>query len=201
MSPGRILIFLKAPRPGFVKTRLAAELDDEAAASICKVLLDRTVAALRGFDRVELRVAPDDALAEVARWRRAGWKVSPQGPGDLGERLARGFAEAFQVETSPVLAIGTDCPGLDREDLEEAFDLLQREDVVLGPAEDGGYWLIGMRAPNPGVFREIPWSSPEVFRATCERAKAQGLTLRAMRRLADVDTLSDWRHWLRNQPL
>lgn len=201
MSPGRIMVFLKAPRPGWVKTRIAASLDDDAAAAICRVLMDRTVAALAGFDRVQLRVDPDDAVKDVGRWCRVGWEVCPQGPGDFGARLARGFREAFEAGSAWVLAVGADCPGLEGEDLNQAMSALDHEDLVLGPAEDGGCWLIGMRASHPSVFEGVPWNSSQAFEVGCGRAQALGWKVRTLRRLAAVDTLADWRQWLRTQPI
>lgn len=201
MSRHRVIVFVKPPRPGLVKTRLAAELDAAAAAAIATVLLNRTIATLHPFPDVELRMTPDDAGPEIERWRRSGWDLRPQGEGDLGARLDRAFAEAFAGGEDRVVAIGTDCPALTEEDLRDAFAALEIADVVLGPAEDGGYWLVGLRAPAAGLFENIPWSSDAVLAATLERARTAGLSVSQLRRLGDVDTLEDWRRWLRTHPL
>lgn len=201
MSAGRVIVFLKSPRPGLVKTRLAAELDEAAAAAIGVVLVNRTTAALARWEQVELRFAPDDAQAEIERWRRSGWSMTPQGPGDLGGRLQRAFSEAFAAGGSPVLVVGTDCPGLTSEDIADAFAALAGSQVVLGPAEDGGYWLIGLRQPAPELFEGIPWSTDQVFTTTEARARASGRSVAVLRRQLDVDTLADWRRWQKIQPL
>ncbi len=203
-AAGRVIVFLKAPRPGAVKTRLAAELDDEAAAAIYQVLVARTLDAVRKVETsfsVELRLTPDDAVEEIAAWIRPGWKVRPQGAGDLGQRMERAVREAVQDGGSPVIVIGTDTPDLDAADLRSAVDHLGTHDVVLGPCTDGGYWLVGLRAPSPELFAEIPWSTPQVLALTRSRAEAAGLKLALLRKLMDIDTLEDWRTWLRGQPL
>ena len=201
MNGGRVIVLAKAPRPGFAKNRLAADLDPPAAAAIAVVLLDRTVAALREFAQVEFRVTPDDAGAEFERWRRPEWGVRPQGDGDLGARLRRAVDEAFEVGQSRVVVVGTDCPALSGADVREAFEALATADVVLGPAEDGGYWLVGVRAGAAAavVFEGIPWSTPLVFEETCRRVREAGLSVHTLRRLGDVDTLEDWRRWLRSE--
>lgn len=197
MTACRVIVFVKAPRPGWVKTRLAADLDPEAAAAIHRVLVGRTVARLGRLPDVELRFAPDDAGAEIKPWLRPGWRLAGQGTGDLGERLERATSAALTEGSRGAVVIGTDCPALEPEDLDEATAGLEQHDVVLGPAEDGGYWLIGLRAPQPALFRGIPWSTAEVFERTCDRARDAGLSMRSLRRLRDVDTLHDWRAWLR----
>lgn len=200
IADGRVIVLTKAPRPGLAKTRLAAELDPPAAAAIAAVLLDHTTARLASFPRVELRVTPDDALAELHRWRRPEWNLVAQGPGDLGTRLTRAFGEAFAAGEGRVVVIGSDCPALAESDLLEAFQALDSADVVLGPARDGGYWLVGLRAPHPALFEGIPWGSETVLDETSRRAEAAGLSRRMLRTLMDVDTLADWRAWLRMEP-
>jgi rSAM/selenodomain-associated transferase 1 len=198
---GRVIVFLKAPRPGFVKTRIAAQLDAEAAAAIYQVLVGITLSRLNGRQDVELRFAPDDAAAELGAWRRAGWNARPQGEGDLGERLCRAMTDAFTEGVSNVLILGADCPEFGAEDIQAAFEALNGHDVVLGPATDGGYWLVGLGRSLPEVFREIPWSTDQVFEMTRRRSVDAGLRVAELRRLRDIDTLEDWRTWLREQPL
>lgn len=207
MSARRLVVFLKAPRPGHVKTRLAASLDGDAAAAIYRVLVQRTLAAARRFARtqpattVELRFTPADADPEIAAWRESNWISTDQGDGDLGQRLRRTFDHAFAQGASRVIVVGTDCPSLTDADLTEAFAALDFHEVVLGPALDGGYWLLGLRAPAPTLFEDMPWSTSTVFAETHRRAAAAGLHVKELRRLADIDTLEDWRTWLRTEPL
>lgn len=196
-ATSRVIVFLKAPRPGHVKTRLAAALDDDAAAAIYRVLIERTLAALKPFPGVELRHTPADAADEVRPWLRQDWHLADQGDGTLGDRLLRAAREASSAGVTRLVLVGTDCPGLTTADIDEAFDRLEDHDVVLGPALDGGYWLIALRQPEPALFHDIPWSTPGVFHATLERARAAGLRVHVLRTLRDVDTLEDWRAWLR----
>lgn len=198
---GRVIVFVKAPRPGFAKSRLAESLDPEAAAAIYQVLLHRTVATLAFRTDVELRFTPADAEAEIASLSRPGWRLADQGPGDLGERMAKAVRGADADGALPVLLLGTDCPGLEPGDIDDAFAQLKEQDVVMGPAEDGGYWLLGLRGGYPDLFTNIPWSTPEVGAITLERARSAGLRVGRLRTLRDVDTLGDWREWLRSAPL
>ncbi len=197
----RVIVFLKTPRPGLVKTRLASELDAESAAAICRVLIERSMEALRNEPSVEIRYAPDDAGEETAAMLRPGWRAMPQGVGDLGERLARAVSAAGQDGAGPIVIVGTDTPDLVAEDLEAAFAAMEEHDVVLGPAYDGGYWLVGMRHPMPELFVGIPWSTPRVLEATMQRAKESGLRVKLLRKLRDIDTLDDWRRWQRERAI
>ncbi len=201
MKDGRVIVFLKAPRPGFVKTRIAVRLDDEAATAIYQALVGMTLSRLTEVEHVELRYAPDEAGAEMAAWQRTGWIIRPQGEGDLGDRINRAVATAFDEGAGKVLILGSDCPEFAAEDLDVASSALDEHDVVLGPAKDGGYWLLGLARPRPELFRGIPWSTDQVFRTTENRALEAGLRIARLRQLRDVDTLEDWRAWLREHPL
>jgi rSAM/selenodomain-associated transferase 1 len=191
----RVVVFLRAPRAGSVKTRLAAALGEDAALDVYRDLLAATFAALADQAGVELRHTPDDAGPEIAPMLRAGWAAAPQGGGGLSERLARAVDDAFRSGAGRVLVIGSDCPYLTGGDIGEALDALEESDLVLGPALDGGYWLIGLRRPAPYLFRGVPWSTPDVLAATRRHAEAAGLHVALLRALADIDTPEDWKRW------
>lgn len=195
MEARGVMVFFRAPRKGTVKTRLAAKVGQDAALATHLELVELTLARLHSISSVELRVTPDDALAEVAPMVRSGWTLSPQGGGDLGDRLARGFTTAFARRPGRWIAIGTDCPEITAADIETAWARLATADVVLGPALDGGYWLIALRSPHPELFCEIPWGGPDVFASTCRLARSAGLEVAELRHLGDVDTLEDWSAW------
>lgn len=195
METRGVMVFFRAPRKGTVKTRLAAKVGPEAALAIHQELVQLTLARLNSISCVELKITPDDALADVAPMARTGWTLSPQGGGDLGDRLERGFESALSGHPGRWIAVGTDCPDITAKDIEAAWDRLANADVVLGPALDGGYWLIGLRAPHPELFRGIPWGGPDVFASTLQRIRAAGLTVAELRRLGDVDTHADWCEW------
>lgn len=193
LSRTRLIVFVRAPRPGFVKTRLAAALGVEAACAAYRELVDHLLPKLElPTLKVELRFTPDDAAAELAPWLRPGWQLRPQGEGDLGARLERAVADSIAAGFSRCLIIGTDCPYLTSTDLNEAEAALDTHQVVLGPAVDGGYWLIGLCASSENLFRDIPWSTGEVLSTTLKAAQVAGLKVHLLRTLEDIDTAADW---------
>ena len=188
MSDPRIIIFVKAPRPGFVKTRLAETIGMEAACAAYQELVRTLLDSLAELPHVELRYTPDDAELEVSQWLCEGWTAVPQGEGNLGERMHRAIAEA----RCPAILIGSDCPSIKMADITSAHEAWAKHDVVLGPAVDGGYWLIGLQAPCPALFDGIKWSTNKVLEETLARSEKTGLSVHLLRELADVDTAKDW---------
>ena len=189
-----ILIFLKAPRPGQVKTRLAASVGAEKACAIYRTLAEGQLRRLPADCRVSVVFTPADAEPEMRSWLGDAYAFEPQAEGDLGRRLRLAFARAFDADAGPVIAIGGDCPGLGAGPIDRARGLLEEggNEVVLGPTEDGGYYLIGLRAPRPGLFEDIPWSTPETRAATRARAESMGLALAQLETLYDIDEPADW---------
>jgi uncharacterized protein len=196
-NASRLVVFVKAPRAGAVKTRLAGTLGPDAACAAYRRLVEALLANLAPLPRVELCFTPAEAGAEIQPWVRPGWLTCPQVGGGLGERLHAAFAEHFETDAQHVVIIGSDCPDVTATDIEDAWLALEGHDVVLGPALDGGYWLIGLRAPQPALFTGIPWSTDRVFGETMCRARETGLRVALLRELADVDTAADWERWLR----
>jgi uncharacterized protein len=188
MPEPRIIIFVKAPRPGFVKTRLAAAIGNEAACDAYRQLAETVVANLAPLPHAELRFTPDDAENEITPWLNDGWTTRPQDEGDLGERMHRAFTEA----NGPAIIIGSDCPQVELSDFQTAAKALQARDAVIGPATDGGYWLIGLNAPCPALFEGIEWSTGGVLQSTLTKAEDGGLSVQLLRELTDVD---DWESW------
>jgi rSAM/selenodomain-associated transferase 1 len=193
----RLLIFVKAPRPGRVKTRLAETLGPNAACRAYCRMVDRLLSRLAGLDPVQLCFAPDDAAQEIRPWLQPNWRSTPQGPGDLGQRLERAFLDTFASGAQRVVVIGSDCPYVTAEDIETAWSALRDHDMVIGPAEDGGYWLLGLTANQPSLFQAIPWSSDRVFRETMIEAEKLGLKVHTLRTLADLDTAAEWETFLK----
>lgn len=186
----RLLIFAKAPVPGEVKTRLVPALGAPAAAELHARLARRAIetAVSAGVAPVELWCSPDDAhpfFRAFALPRRV------QGGRDLGERMAQAL-DATLAESRFAILIGTDCPVLTGEYLREAAErLAQGEDAVLGPAEDGGYVLIGLRRRDPRLFEDIAWGTPQVLDATRARLAERGFRWHELRCLWDVDRAED----------
>jgi rSAM/selenodomain-associated transferase 1 len=200
----RLLVFVKAPRPGTVKTRLAAVLGDEAAALLYRAMAEeqirRTAPRAGEYERAFL-FAPEDARAEMESWLPAETLEAQQGD-DLGERMSRAFASAFSAGARRVAIVGTDVPSCGREHVAEALRALDDHDVVLGPTYDGGYYLIALDQPRPVLFQSIPWSTPSVLPATAERAGVLGLAVRMLDPMRDVDTIGDVKaEWDRLRPL
>ena len=193
-----VIVFARAPELGSVKTRLAAELGAERALSIYSGLAERVIAAVRRTDSYDVTVAytPPRAEALMRRWLEPSVRLRPQSEGDLGERMASAVADALGAGAGRVVVIGTDSPEVTAEVVEEAFARLDTADVVLGPASDGGYYLIGMSRLHRALFERIPWSSADTLRSTVERAREHGLTVALLRELRDIDTAGDWRAWL-----
>ena len=196
MSEDILIVFVKAPRPGAVKTRLANAIGDLEAAAAYRRLVETLLYQLRGLRELEMCFSPDDAASEVRHWLKKGWSSHPQGDGDLGERLHTAFQRAFQAGAKRVAIIGSDCPAIRVGDIREAWDGLRSHDLVLGPATDGGYWLIGLRQLRPDLFRGVRWSTDSVFPETIQRAQDAGLSVHLLRELADVDTDREWSAFL-----
>jgi len=186
---------VKHPRPGAVKTRLAAAIGPEAAADLYRALVERVLEATtpRAGDYERLVFFdPPGALEEMRAWL-PGVRLLAQGGGDLGERMADAFARAFARGARRVAIVGTDVPGVTRETVLAALSGLDAADVALGPAEDGGYCLLALREPRPELFAGIAWSTATVAAETRSRAASSGLTVRELPALRDLDTLEDLR--------
>lgn len=196
MAAQKLIVFVKAPRPGTVKTRLAQAIGPESACAAYITLVEATLAQLTALTDVELRFSPDDAVSEIKPWLRASWRARPQGAGDLGARLHAAFTEAFGGGAERVTIIGSDCPKVTTRDIKASWAALGAHDLVLGPAKDGGYWLIALRGPQRALFEGIHWSTDRVLRETLDRAAAAQQRVQLLRELEDVDTEAQWRAFL-----
>lgn len=188
-------IFAKAPIPGRVKTRLAEEVGVSTAAEVYWQLGRRVVAAAAGSGHhTTVWFTPQGEGAFVREWLAGIGPVElrPQAGGGLGVRLASAFARHFAEGAERAVIIGTDCPGIDRRLITAAFRALGSFDVVMGPAVDG-YYLLGLREPQPALFRGIAWSTGAVAAQTRARAAELGLACHLLRPLRDVDRARDAR--------
>jgi len=187
-----LLVFVKAPIPGKVKTRLATHVGEAEAAAFYRRLGKGVVDQVRdrGYRSV-IFYAPADREDEVRSWLGdEGLEYRPQARGDLGRRMEEALAWAL-TQAGKACVIGTDAPGVDREVVQGAFRALDDADAVVGPARDGGYYLLGLTRPVPALFREIPWSTDRVLDRTLDRARRQGLRVRLLDERLDVDTADD----------
>jgi rSAM/selenodomain-associated transferase 2/rSAM/selenodomain-associated transferase 1 len=190
-----VAIMARAPEQGKVKSRLAASIGEEGALAVHtalgKAVAERLGAGLTGERAGWAVVTPDAKLDEAGAWLGEAWTAHPQGEGDLGARMYRVVESAFSCGARRVLLFGTDCAEVRASDCDAAFNALKENDAVIGPAEDGGYWCIGMSKPLPALFRNIAWGTGSVARLTRERAEAEGISLAELRTLSDVDRKDD----------
>jgi rSAM/selenodomain-associated transferase 1 len=189
------VIMAKAPQPGAVKTRLVPPLSAETAAALsaCFIrdmaaLVDRTIRGRAAYGYVGY--APIGAEADFEGLLPAGFGLVPQGDGDLTTRLITITQGMFETGIGALCLMNSDSPSLPNSALATALDALERpgDRVVLGPAEDGGYYLIGVKAPHMGLFRDIAWSTDVVLRQTLDRARQLGLSVELLEPWYDVDT-------------
>lgn len=190
-----LVLVAKAPIEGQVKTRLIGELTAEDAKQLYVAFLSDTFAMMEAVcdERDDLTLVhcytPEEAEDAFEEVEREGCLMIAQRGNDLGERLTNCFADVFALGFDLVTAIGGDSPTLPAELVSDAMDCLETEnDVVIIPAEDDGYCLIGMRKLHQGLFHAIPWSTPDVMAATERQAKAAGLSLSVGPTWFDVDT-------------
>lgn len=187
-----VLLFAKAPRAGFVKRRLAREIGDQAAASAYRTVGARVVAQVGKAWPITVWYDPPDALDEMRQWLGT-LEFRAQVGGDLGERLRHAFDAHFAQGHSPVVAIGADAPGVDAATIQAAVAGLSEADVVLGPALDGGYYLLGLSQRVPDLFAGIAWGGADVLHVTLEICQRCHLGVRQLGPLRDLDTAADLR--------
>ncbi|QJD78043.1 TIGR04282 family arsenosugar biosynthesis glycosyltransferase [Spirosoma rhododendri] len=190
MTQNHLIIFVKNPIAGQVKTRIARIVGDEKAVAVYRELLRHTQAITQPLsDRRVVYygdfINPDD-----------GWngydKQLQRSPADLGERMQDAFAREFSAGAERVVIIGSDCLAITTEHLRLAFDALEQADIVIGPATDGGYYLLGMKQPQPFLFADMPWSQPELFQLTELAILQNGLTVELLETLTDIDEWTDY---------
>lgn len=190
-----LIIFAKEPVPGQVKTRLCPPLAPEAAARLYHSFLEDTLAEMGRLSQMDLTLAYGEPEAEPFFRELAPPHVRlfPQEGADLGERLTRAFARGFGEGYGAILVLGSDVPDLPGSVVWEAKKALEAEkaEVVLGPCPDGGYYLVGLKAPHPGLFQGLGWSTGVVLEDTLSRARRLSLPVHLLPRWADIDTYPD----------
>jgi len=190
----RLGVFAKYWEPGKVKTRLATSLGDAKTARIYQGFVAATIARLTTIDagRV-LAYSPADGQTRAAFQGVdiGGWSLAPQGAGDLGQRMAAYFDQQFRAGAERVVLLGTDSPNVPLVEVQEAFEHLKTADVVLGPTEDGGYYLVGAARQTPPIFDNIPWSTVEVLSATRACLEQAGISYTTLDPWYDVDEIFD----------
>ena len=190
-----LCVFLKAPRRGRVKTRLAATIGAGPATELYRAFvldaLDWATRLAGCAHRIDFSPPEDESLCRALLPDGADCGVHVQVDGDLGRRLDASFTAMFEAGHRRCVIMGTDCPTLGPRQVRRAFRALETADVVLGPTLDGGYYLVGLRRPAPELFRDIPWSTERVLALTLRRAAVSHLDVHALETLSDVDSATD----------
>jgi rSAM/selenodomain-associated transferase 1 len=184
-----VVIFGRAPVPGQVKSRLASDVGPEAAAQVYAATLDHTLEIARSSGARSIL-----SLADVptGRWiEDLDCALEIQRGRDLGERMDDAFARRFAEGEERVVVVGSDCPWIKPTHIAKAAAKLGGHDTVVGPANDGGYWLVAQKPPGLAIFTHIPWSSPETLEKTRQRIAALGGTWTELEELIDIDTAED----------
>jgi len=194
-QPHRVIVFTRYPEPGVTKTRLIPALGPELASRLQDRLTKRTLAVVQSHCEchpcdLEVRFAGADCLRMEDHFG-LDKHYRPQSDGDLGTRIIHALETAFYEGTQRVLIVGADCPDLTPEILASALQALEKSDVVLGPARDGGYYLVGLRQPTPSLFQGIDWGTDQVLNQTLRKATQHRLTVHRLKTLADVDYVDD----------
>lgn len=187
-SKDLLIIFARTPVKGKVKTRLAKDIGDEAAFNIYNFLLEHTSAVTRGLP-VDKEVFYSDEIQLNDIWDNTIFRKKIQKGEDLGERMESAFSEGFRNGYKNIIIIGSDLYDISREDLENAFVRLKDHKYIIGPAEDGGYYLLGMKASNPTIFQNKKWGTSMVFSDTIKDLRGKDIIYLEYRN--DVDVLGD----------
>jgi rSAM/selenodomain-associated transferase 1 len=189
-----VIFFVKHPEKGRVKSRLARHIGETVALRLyASMVLDTIDMLKRGRFPFRVCYAPPEARDQVTAWLGPDYFYMPQRGEDLGDRMEAAFADVFSGDVEKALLIGSDIPGLTAGIVEEAFASLVSNDAVIGPADDGGYYLIGFRKNKflPGIFHDMVWSTSTVFCMTLDRLREASLSLHVLSEMTDIDTVDD----------
>jgi rSAM/selenodomain-associated transferase 1 len=189
-----LLFFVKNPEKGKVKSRLAAVIGGDSAVRLYKNLVAQMLSTLeKGTFSLYICFFPKNAQKSTKNWLGTEYRYIPQNGKDLGERMRNGFIGAFQMGFKRVVLIGSDIPDLPLGFIREAFASLKKKDVVIGPAYDGGYYLIGFKDKtfSPQVFERIAWGTQNVFDETIKKLKRFRRAVHTLPYQRDIDTAED----------
>lgn len=192
MDKNLLMIFIKNPVEGEVKTRLGASIGSTNALQIYKKLLTHTreVASSVETDR---QVWYSSMIDHRDSWNKKKFDKKLQSGSDLGERMSTAFQKAFENGYEKVVIVGSDCADITSRHITDAFHALNTNDAVIGPSKDGGYYLLGIRKFSPDIFTGIQWSTREVFEETVSHFEHLGLSYSVLEVLNDIDTIEDLR--------
>jgi rSAM/selenodomain-associated transferase 1 len=190
LSTTALVIFVRNPILGQVKTRLAKDIGDELALAIYLQLLQHTLEITRGLSFRKFIYYADE-VSDYDLWSVPGYTKRKQHGNDLGERMLNSFKELFEQSFNRIIIIGSDCLQLQTENLQEAIALLESNVAVMGPASDGGYYLLGLTKLYPELFVNKPWSTDQVFAKTIDDFNNLGISYALLEELSDIDDITD----------
>lgn len=190
MNNSALIVFVKNPILGKVKTRLAKDVGDEQALAIYERLLEHTESVVRNT-AVDKYVFYSDKVDELDIWPADIYNKTLQVGSELGQRMLNAFDELFDDSYKKVVIIGSDCAEITPEIIEAAYVCLDKTDMVIGPANDGGYYLLGMNKTHQELFEGVEWGASTVLATTMDIARTKGLSCSTLQQLSDVDELVD----------
>lgn len=194
-----VIIFIRAPLQGKVKTRLAKTLGNEKAAEFYRLCTDATISEVSRLSPEVVKyifVAEPVSGYETGYLAHQGFKIDVQEGDDLGQRLCNAFSRVFEKGAQKAIILASDVPDLTTGIIEEALSGLSKSDVVIGPCYDGGYYMIGMKELHEELFRDISWGTEQVFQQTIMAVKESRLKVRQLPVLIDMDTEADLYRWM-----
>jgi len=197
-SGNALIVFVRYPEAGKVKTRLAGGTSNEFACNVYKLCAERIfseISSLENFAKYIFYSEHKDK-EKIIEWTNNKFLYALQQGNDLGERMFNAFDFVMSQNNPKAIIIGTDIPDLSKEIIIEAIDSLDKNDLVIGPSYDGGYYLLGMKKVHSGLFEDIEWSSNSVFSSTVQKANALNFKIKELLMLRDIDTKNELDNWL-----
>ncbi len=196
-----LIIFLKYPDEGKVKTRLATVIGDYYAKEIYKLISSNIIEEIKKIENVKIYIfySGENNSERFENWLGKEFNYLSQNGNDLGERMKNAFENVFSFGANKAIIMGTDIPGLNSKNISEAIRKLDKKDIVIGPSKDGGYYLLGMRNFYREIFEGIEYSNNMVYQRTLQKINKLKLEYESLIILQDIDTESDLNEWLQNE--
>jgi len=197
-SGNALIVFVRYPEAGKVKTRLAEGTSNEFASNVYKMCAEKIFSEISLFNNFNRYIffSEEKDKEKIIEWTNNNFFYYHQVGDDLGERMFSALEFVFNQQNRQAIIIGTDIPDLSKEIILGASDSLDKNDLVIGPSYDGGYYLLGMKKVHSSLFEDIEWSSNTVFSSTVDKAKGLNLTVKELRILHDIDTKDELDEWL-----
>jgi len=200
-----LIVFLRFPEPGKVKMRLAQKLGNSIATEFYKICTENIFSICDKLNEHKVKTilfsSERKNVEKIRNWTKAQFQVEYQEGENLGHRMQKAFQDVLNNNLGKIIIIGTDILDISEEIILKAFDTLDEFDIVLGPAKDGGYYLLGMNEKHSELFESIPWSSSETMKATINSIEKLKLKYKLLETLGDIDTKENLTDWLENNEL